>query len=140
MNLTDIHTHLLHNLHTITEAEHSSLLGSTYNMTLAMFVEVESVDRASYLLILEHTFSTVAERKNDHTLATDRYTCSQIVHLLIVDTFSCNISFNPCIKNTGTIYTQQHTQTILFCCMIHMSKSIYTTKLVIIHSAEHTIY
>ena len=45
----------------------------------------------------------------------------------------------PCIQNTSTIDTQQHTQTSLVCSMVNMSKSVYTALWVIVHITQNTI-
>ena len=139
MNFFDIHTHLLHDFHAIAEREYDTLLGSTHQMSLRVLVEVNAIDRTTDLLILEHTLSTVTEWDNRDALTTDRHRGGQIVHLGIAN-LRGDVTMCPSIQDTRTIDTQQHTQTRLVGSMVHMSKSIYTALLVVVHFTQHTIY
>ena len=46
---------------------------------------------------------------------------------------------SPSIQNTRTIDTKQNTQASLVCCMIHMSKSVYTRLWVIINITQNAV-
>ena len=139
MNFLDIHTHLLHDLHTIAEWEYDTLLCGTNQMSLIVLIEVQTVNWTTDLLIHQHTLSTITKWNDGDSLTTDGNTGSQIIHVCIAH-IRCDITVGPGIQDTGTIDTQQHTKTRLICSMIHMSKGVHTTLLVIVHLAKHTIY
>ena len=138
MNLLNIHTHLLHNFHTITEGEHDTLLGCTNQMSLRMFIEVHTINRASNLFVLQNALSTITKRNNSYAFTTDRRLCSQVVHLCIANLRS-NVTMSPSIQNTRTINTKQNTQASLVCRMIHVSKSVYTRLWVIINITQNAV-
>ena len=112
MNLLNVHTHLLHDFHTIAEREYDTFLCSTNQMSLIVLVEVQAVDGATYLLVLQHTFCTIAKWYHCHALTTNGYRSSQVVHLSITDLWS-NISVCPCIQDTCAIDTEQHAESCL---------------------------
>ena len=108
-------------------------------MSLVVLIEVHAVDRATNLLILEHTLSTITEWDNRDALATDGHSCSQVVHLSIAY-IRCDVAMCPGIQDASTVDTKQYTQTRLICRMVHVSESIHTTLLVVVHFTQHTIY
>ena len=140
MDLANIHTHLLHDLHTVAETEYDTLLRSSHEMSLGVFVEVHAMDRASHLTVLENTLSTISERDDGHALATDGDISHHIVHLSIGDSLWSHVTTDPGIEDTCTIDAEQHAQTVEIGGVVHMCKGIHTALLVIVHLAQHTIY
>ena len=108
MDLLDVHTHLLHDLHAITEGEHDTLLSGTNEMSLVVFVEIQTIDGTADLLILQHTFRAIAKRDHRHAFTANGHTGSQVIHLGIAD-LRRNITMRAGIQDTRTIDTEQHT-------------------------------
>ena len=140
MDLANIHTHLLHDLHTVAEAEHDTLLCSPHEMSLGVLVEVHAMDRASHLTVLKNTLSTIAERDDRHALATDGDISHHIVHLSIGDSLWSHITTDSGIEDTRTIDAEQHAQTVEIGGVVHMCEGVHTTLLVVVSLAQHTIY
>ena len=107
-------------------------------MSLIVLVKVQTIDRTTYFLILQHTLGTISKRDNRHTLTANGNRSCQIIHLCITDIRS-NIAVCPCIQDARTIDAEQYTKTGLIGRMIDMGKSIYATLLVIVHLTEYTI-
>ena len=105
-----------------------------------MQVKINSTYRASCLFIFQHTLRPVAKRKNTYSGTADRSLCRQPVHITVRNTFGSHITFHPRIQYTGTIDTQQHSQTGLLGSMIYMGKSIHPGFRIIIHLTVHAIY
>ena len=133
MNLLYRDTHLLHDINTVFKREHDPFLCGTNNMLLSMQVKINSTYRASCLFIFQHTLRPVAKRKNTYSGTADRSLCRQPVHITVRNTFGSHITFHPRIQYTGTIDTQQHSQTGLLGSMIYMGKSIHPGFRIIIY-------
>ena len=138
MNLLDIHTHLLHDFHTIAEAEHDTFLCSSYDMRTIMLGKAQSTDRTAYFTILQYALCSISERNNLHAIAANRHTGSQIVHICIAYIWR-DVTMYPSIQNTCTIYTEQHSQAVEFRCIVDMCEGIDTTLWIVIDITEHTI-
>ena len=138
MDLLDIHTHLLHNLHTIAEREYDTLLGCTNEMPLMMLIEIHTVNRTADFLILQYALSTVSEWDNCHAFTADGYRSCQIVHLGIAN-LRRYVTMSPGIQDASTVDAKQYAKTSLVCCMVHVSESIYTTLFIVVHLTQHTI-
>ena len=67
MNLAYIHSHTLHDIDTIFEREHDTLLGRTNNMITCMQIKIDSIDGTSRFPVLQHTLCAVAKRQNTDT-------------------------------------------------------------------------
>ena len=109
-------------------------------MRLGMYVEVQSMNRAIDLLILQHTLRPVSERQDRKTIAADGNRSRQIIQLIIVDAFRRYIPFDPRIKDTDPVDAQQDTQAGLLHRMIHVGERIHTGKRIVIHLAVHAIH
>ena len=68
MYFPNVHAHLLHYLHAITETEHNTLLCRTHDVRLTVFIEIQAVYRTSCFLVFKHTFRTIAKRNNRHAV------------------------------------------------------------------------
>ena len=109
-------------------------------MRLSMYIEVQSMNRAIDLLILQHTLRPVSERQDRKTIASDGNRSRQIIQLIIVDAFRRYIPFDPRIKDTDPVDAQQDTQAGLLHRMIHVGERIHTGKRIVIHLAVHAIH
>ena len=69
MDFPDVHTHLLHYLHAITEGENDSLLSGPQQVGTSVFVEVQPMEGASGLAVFKHTLSTIAEGQDGKAVA-----------------------------------------------------------------------
>ena len=72
MDFLYVHAHLLHDLHTIAETEHDAFMCRTDQMGTCMLVEVNALDRASYLSILQYTLCPIAERDDRYPICANR--------------------------------------------------------------------
>ena len=140
MNGSDVHTHLLHNLYSVAEREHNTLLCSTHDMSIRVRVEVQSVNAATCLTILQNTFRSVAKWDDAYSLATDRNLFYHSIHVGIRDSLRCNIAANPCIKDSCAVDAKQHSQTVLLLCIVYMCKSIHPRLRVVVHITQHSIH
>ncbi len=138
MNLLYVHTHLLHDLHTIAEAEDDAFLCGSYDVCTVVLVEVDAMDRTTDLLVFEDTLSAIAEGDNLHAITSDRYTGSKVVHVCITYVWS-NVTMNPSVENTCSVDAEQHTEAVEVCGIVGMSKGIDTTLRVVVHIAQHTV-
>ena len=139
MNLPDVHTHLLHDLHAVAEREDDTLLGGTYKVSLRVLVEVQAIDGTANLTVLQYTLSAIAERNNGNTLTADGSCSCQVVHLSIRDVGS-DVTMYPGVQDTRTIDAEQHTETGLGIAMVDMGKRVNTALLVIVYLTQNTIY
>ena len=80
-------------------------------MCTVVLVEAQTTNRATHLTILQYTLGTIAEWNNLHTVATDRYTSSQIVHISIAYIWSY-VAMYPSVQDTSTIHAKQYAETI----------------------------
>ena len=69
------------------------------------------MNRAANLTIFQYTLGTISEWDNLHSIATDRNTSSQIVHVGIAYIWRY-IAMYPGVQNTSSIDAKQNTQTI----------------------------
>ena len=138
MNLLDVHTHLLHNLHTIAETEHDTFLCSSYDMGTIMLGKAQATDRTAHFTILQYALCSISKRNDLHAIAANRHTGSQIVHICIAYIWR-DVTMYPSIQNTSTIYTEQHSQAVEFRCIVDMCEGIDTTLWIVIDITEHTI-
>ena len=140
MYLRDVHTHLLHHLHTIAEAENNTFLCSPDNMRLVVLIEVDAADCAIHLLVLKHTLRTVSKRNHTHSVTAYGHSCRQLVHVGITNTLGGDVAACPCVENATAVDAQQHSKTSLFVSVVDVSESVYTALRVIVDITQHTIH
>ena len=138
VDFLDVHTHLLHDFHTIAETEYDTLLSCTYDVGTVVLGEAQATDRTTYFSVLQYTFSTISEWDNLHAVATDWHTGCQIIHISIADVWSY-IAMNPGIQDAGTIDAEQYAETVELCGIVDMCEGIHATLRIVVHITEHTV-
>ena len=134
-----MHTHLLHNLHSIHEREHDALLSRTEKVGFVVGEEVHTVDRAVDLLVLQHTLRSVAKGDDRHTFSSDRGFGCDIVHLGIAYALGGDGALAPRIENARAVDAEQHAQTGGLVAVVDVGKRVDTALDIIVHLAKHTI-
>ena len=110
VNLPYIHSHTLHDVDTVAEGEYNTFLSGTKQVAAVMQVEVDTLNRTSGFLILQHTFSSVTKRKDADAGSTDRCLSGNLVHFCIAEVGS-QCAFHPRIEDTRTVDAEQYAQT-----------------------------
>ena len=90
----DVKPHLLHDLDAVHKGEDDTFLRRPEQMCTGVLGETESVDRASALLVAEHSFCAVAKGQNTQSGATDRRLGCLFVHLRIGE-IRCYLVVHP---------------------------------------------
>ena len=138
VNLVDFHPHFLHDFHPIAKAKNDAFLGCPQQVSLRMFVKIQSMHRATHSLILKHTFGPVTKGDNSHAITSDRDFFRHFVHFCIAH-IGGDIPMHPGVQNPSSIDTQQHTETIFRCCIVGMSKGVNAALCIIVHFAQNSI-
>ena len=139
MNLADLHTHLLHDLHAVAEGEYDTLLGSTHQVGLVVLVEIQAIDGTADLTVLQHTLGTIAEWNHRHALTTDGYRGCQVVHLSIAN-LRRNVPVGPGVQDTSAIDAEEHAQTGLLRGVVDVGKGVHTALTVVVDVTQDTVY
>ena len=95
MDTVDLHADLLHDLHAVVEGEDYSLLRRTDYVVAVVDVEVDAVERAADLAVLQHALGAVAERQYNHSLGSHRDLFGQNVHVGVTDPLRRHILLDP---------------------------------------------
>ena len=138
MNLLEVHTHLLHHLHTIAEGEDDTFLCGTHQVGSMMTVEVKAVNRTAQFTILKDALSTIAKRQNRHAVTSYRYRCTEVVHVCIAHV-CCYVAMHPRIEDACAIANSEHSQACLLFSMVHMGKDIHSALGIVAHVTQHSI-
>ena len=104
-----------------------------------MLVEVDAVDAATNLAVLQHTLGTVSERNDAHALGTDGDVSHHVVHLAIRNALGSHVAAHPGIQDTRAVDAEQYAQTVEFLGVVHVSKGVHATLRVVVGLAEHTV-
>ena len=109
-------------------------------MCLLVDVEVDAVDRSTWVLVLENTLCTITEWDDRKSLCTYRNRLCQIVHLAIRNTLWSNCTLNPSVQDTCPVDAEKHTETCVRLVVVYVSKCVYARELVVVYLTEYTIY
>ena len=105
-------------------------------MRLVVLVEVQAVDGAAHLPVLEHALGTVTERYYSDALAADGHCSCQVVHVG-VGNVGRNVAVHPCVEDTRTVDAEQHAETRLVGLMVHVGNGVHARLRIAQDAVDH---
>ena len=139
MDAVDLHSHLLHDFHTVLEGEDYTLLRCADKVSAAVTVEVDAMETATRGSVSEHAFSTVSKGKDADSAAADRRFLGEGVHAGVAHAVEGDVAPYPGIENARAVDAEQHSQAWIRRSMIDMRESVHPGLGVVVHLAEHSV-
>ena len=113
-------------------------LSGSQQMTAVVLIEVNAVDGAPHLLILQDALGAIAERNDHHAVAADRRLSGDIVHLGVTH-LRRHIAVHPRIEDAGAIDAKQHAEALLLFCVVDMREDVDAALRIVGRLAQHTV-
>ena len=139
MDAVDLHAHLLHDLDAVAEREDHAFLCGAQQVGAAVAVEIQAMETAACIFVLQHALGSVAERQDGEAVSADRGLGRQLVHGGVGEALGHYVAAHPGIQDAGAVDAEQDAQTGVFGRMVHMRKGIDPRQRVVGHLPDDTV-